>query len=57
VAGPRYVIIANVGNDVMAAFFFPSKNILKRNIGGHIYMAAVAALTTGSIDIFIIIYH
>jgi hypothetical protein len=57
IRGPRYVIIANMGNDVMASFFFPSLNILKRNVGGHIYMTAVAALTTDSISIFIIIRH
>jgi len=34
---------------IMSSLFFPSLNILKRDTGGHVHMAAVAASTTGNL--------
>jgi hypothetical protein len=47
---PRYIIIMNVGKNIMAPFFFPALNILKRDVGRNIYMTAVAASMTGNIS-------
>jgi hypothetical protein len=46
-----------MGKNIMTALFFPSLNILKSYVGGHVHMAAVAASTTGNISILSSVHY
>jgi hypothetical protein len=41
----------------MTPFFFPSLNILKSYISGHVHMAAIAASTTGNAIILFTVHY